>query len=315
MSTRHLLDPDLLAMVDAFPDLSFHPGDLVETRARLNAAMANQAPLPEGVTREELWVPGLTGEPDVRCLLYRHGDTPVPSPVYLHLHGGGYVSGSPDSVEPRNAQVAAECGVIVVSVDYRLTPEHPFPAAHDDAYAILAWLNHEANALGIDPRRIGVGGESAGGGLAASLALTARDRAEFSFALQVLVNPMLDHRSGGSEAPGDRLLGEFVWRRKDNQDAWAAYLGGKAATAPAVPALAESLAGLPTTWLSTAALDLFLDEDLTYARRLLSSGVTTELRVYPAACHSFSMAADAAVSRRFDRDHRDAIARLLGGLT
>ena len=157
------------------------------------------------------------------------------------------------------------------------------------------------------PTEIGVGGESAGGGLAASVALTARDRATHPVAFQALVNPMLDNRSGGPEAPGDPLLGEFVWRRRDNQYAWSAYLGGTPATAPAVPARAEDLASLPATWLSTAALDLFLDEDIAYARRLIGVGVPTELRVYPAACHSYSLARDSAVAKRFENDYLDAI--------
>ena len=309
MSTRQLLDPELLALVDSFPDLSFSPDKLLETRALLNVAMAKQAPLPDGVTREERWIPGLDDAPDVRCLVYRHDATADGAPAYLHMHGGGYVSGSPDGVEPRNARIAAECGCLVVSVDYRLAPEHPFPAARDDAYAVLAWLHNEAAALGIDPARIGVGGESAGGGLAASLALTARDRGAYPIALQVLVNAMLDERSGGPEAPGDPLLGEFIWRRQDNQDAWAAYLGGVEPAAPAVPARADDLAGLPPAWLSTASLDLFLDEDIAYARRLLAAGVATELRVYPAACHSYSLARESAVAMRFENDYLDAIRR------
>jgi len=309
MSTRHLLDPELLALADGFPDLDFSPENLAATRQALNEAMAKPGPLPDGVTREERWVPGLSGEPDVRCLIYRNTNSGSETSAYLHLHGGGYVSGSPDGVEARNALIAGECGGIVVSVDYRLSPEHPFPAARDDAYAVLAWLNKEADTLGIDPARVGVGGESAGGGLAATLALTARDRGEYPLALQVLVNPMLDDRSGGPEAPGDPVLGEFVWRPQDNRYGWAAYLGGATPEAPAVPARADSLEGLPPTWLSTAALDLFLDEDILYARRLISAGVSTELRVYPAACHSYALARESAVAQRFEIDYREAIKR------
>jgi triacylglycerol lipase len=141
------------------------------------------------------------------------------------------------------------------------------------------------------------------------LALTARDRGEYPLALQVLVNPMLDDRSGGPDAPGDPVLGEFIWRRRDNQYSWAAYLGGARPEAPAVPARAEDLTGLPATWLSTAALDLFLDEDIAYARRLISAGVTTELRIYPAACHSYALARESALAQRFEADSREAIKR------
>lgn len=309
MSTRHLLDPELLALADGFPDLVFSDDAIVETRALINEAMAKPGPLPPGVVREECRVPGPPDGPDVRCLIYRPDGRDNPAPVYLHFHGGGFVSGTPDGVEARNARIAAECGCVVVSVDYRLAPEHPFPAPRDDAYAVLAWLHGKATKLGIDPGRIGVGGESAGGGLAASLALTARDRAAYRVVFQALVNPMLDDRSGGPEAPGDPLLGEFVWRRRDNQYAWSAYLGGAPATAPAVPARAGDLTGLPATWLSTAALDLFLDEDIAYARRLIGAGVATELRVYPAACHSYSLARDSAVAKRFENDYLDAIRR------
>jgi len=309
MSTRHLLDPELLPLIDSFPDLDFAPENLAATRQALNEAMAKPGPLPPGVTREERFVPALAGEPDVRCLIYRNTASGDGASAYLHLHGGGYVSGSPDGVEARNALIAGECGGLVVSVDYRLSPEHPFPAARDDAYAVLAWLHKESGALGIDPARIGVGGESAGGGLAATLSLTARDRGEYPLALQVLVNPMLDDRSGGPEAPGDPILGEFIWRRRDNQYGWSAYLSGARPEAPAVPARAVDLSGLPATWLSTAALDLFLDEDLAYARRLIAAGVKTEIRVYPAVCHSYALARESAVAQRFERDYREAIKR------
>ena len=263
-----------------------------------------------GVVREEVMVPGRTpDDPSVRCLLYKPQDLSELTGAYLHLHGGGYILGSPEGSDLHNIQLAASLGIVIVSVDYRLAPEHPVPAALDDSYAVLAWMHQNASGLNVDPNRIAIGGESAGGGLAATLALFARDQGEYPICYQMLTYPMIDDRTGCDAKPGDPLTGEFVWTRARNQLGWAYYLGDVAPAAPLAAARAESVSGLPPTWISTAALDLFRDENINYAQRLLMAGVATELIIYPGACHGFQMATEARVTKQYIRDHAEALAR------
>lgn len=312
-TTKHLLDPDLAAMADG----PFIPELTDTTVAKLRETMAGQAPplgdpASFGLTREEVLVPVDAG-PDVRCLLYRPNDVAEgSSPGYVHIHGGGYLFGSPAGSDAANLDLASQLGIVVLSVDYRLAPEHPIPAPLDDCYAALAWIHDNARELGVDRKRIGIGGESAGGGLAAALALRARDVGEYEVCWQHLTYPMLDDRTGGGEQPGDPLVGEFVWTRHSNQFGWNSYLGDAPRASPQVPARAESLEGLPPTWMFTATLDLFRDENIDYARRLMQAGVPCELLVYPGACHGFQGVVEAHLSKRYRADHRTALSRGLG---
>ncbi len=315
MNTRHLVDPELLPFIDNIPPITLSDETLPQMRAGIESAAVLGDPSSVGVLREERYLSGLNGGPDIRCLVYRPNGKLDGAPGYVHLHGGGYIAGLPEISDRRSMRIASELGAVVVSVDYRLAPEHPFPAALDDAYAALAWLHAKAGALGVDPDRIAVGGESAGGGLAAALALRARDDGRYPIAFQLLVYPMLDDRTGGPDAPGDPMLGEFVWTRESNQFAWPAYLGGAPATAYAAPARAENLEGLPPTCICAAALDLFLDDDVAYARRLLGAGVHTELQVYPSAFHGFGQAVEASVSQRHEEDYLHALRRALAPRT
>jgi acetyl esterase/lipase len=313
MTTRHLLDPEIVPALDAFPDISLEKDGLPLIRQAAAQMIQLADPKAHGVTREEMFVPGqAAGDPDVRCLVYTPQNLEGARPAYLHLHGGGYILGTPEGSDLHNIQLASRLGIIVVSVDYRLAPEHPAPAALNDSYAALAWMNENASALGLDADRIAIGGESAGGGLAAALALHARDKGQYPICFQMLTYPMLDDRTGSEEQPADPLTGEFVWTRARNQLGWSYYLGGSAPAAPSVPARVESVEGLPPAWLSTAALDLFRDENIDYAQRLLRAGVATELILYPGACHGFQMATDAAVTKQYLRDHAEALARGLG---
>ena len=176
------------------------------------------------------------------CLLYRPVEAQAGS-GYLHIHGGGYVAGSVEGSDAMNTRIAAQLGVVVLTVGYRLAPEHPVPAPLDDCYAALGWLHEQADALGIDRQRIAIGGESAGGGLAAALAIHARDLGEFAICHQHLTYPMLDDRTGTEAAPGDPLVGEFVWNRRCNEFGWQCYLGKLPAQAPFVPARVASVEG------------------------------------------------------------------------
>ena len=312
MTTKHLLDPEIVPALDAFPDISLEK----EMLPMLREAAAQMTEIADaaafGVVREEVHVPGLSDDqPDVRCLAYKPEQKDGVTGAYLHLHGGGYLLGAPEGSDLHNVHLTQQLGIVIISVDYRLAPEHAVPSALLDSYAVLAWMHKNAPELGIDPTRIAIGGESAGGGLAAALGLYARDQGEFPVCFQLLTYPMLDDRTGSETHPGDPLTGEFVWTRERNQLGWDYYLGDAAPAAPDVPARAESLEGLPPTWLSAAALDLFRDENIDYAQRLLKAGVATEFILYPGACHGFQMAPDASVSKQFARDHMEALGRAL----
>ncbi|MEM6683348.1 MAG: alpha/beta hydrolase, partial [Pseudomonadota bacterium] len=274
MTTRHLIDPEILPLLDAFPPLSLQR----EMLPVLRQAFADQMELAtikaESVQREDRHIPSLKPEDaPIRCLIYRPSAVDADSGAYLHLHGGGYVIDAPDSYDAQNIRLCEDLGITIVSVDYRLAPEHPAPAALEDAYAALAWMHGNAAELKIDPSRIAVGGESAGGGLAAALALHARDLGQYKICFQLLTYPMLDDRTGSEGHAGDPMTGEFVWTRELNQLAWSHYLGGAEPLAPSVPARAQSFEGLPPTWIGTASQDLFRDENIDYAQRLLNAGV------------------------------------------
>ena len=209
--------------------------------------------------------------------------------------------------------LAEELGCVIVSVDYRLAPETPHPGPVEDCYAGLAWTFAHAGELGIDPARVGVAGESAGGGLAASLALLARDRGEHRLAFQHLTYPMLDDRTCITDVHPH--TGAFIWTPHNNRFGWSALLGhdpgGQAVSPYAAAARAEDLSGLPPTFIATGALDLFLDEDIDYARRLIRAGVPTELHVYPGAFHGFDIHPTAAVAVAARADRVAALRRVL----
>lgn len=240
-------------------------------------------------------------------------------PAILHLHGGGLIIGSATQGDPLCRRVADELGVVAASVDYRMPPEHPYPTPLEDCYAALRWLAAQPD---VDPARIAVIGESAGGGLAASLGLLARDRGEVALAGQVLAYPMLDDRTDESAAAHPRML--RLWNGPSNRLGWGMYLGagtaGPAATPLdaaalelAVPARRADLSGLPPTWIGVGTWDLFRDEDLEFARRLTEAGVPCELHVIPGAYHGFDAAEPrAAVSRDFVARQFAALRGMLG---
>lgn len=227
------------------------------------------------------------------------------------LHGGGHVMGDVAQDDPLLCATVAATGCVAVSVDWRHSPEHPYPAALDDAYAALTWMAG-AEDLALDPERIVIAGASSGGGLAAGLALLARDRAEIRPSAQVLIYPMLDDRPRSD--PGRGVTDRRVWNEESNRIAWGHYLRALVGDVPAyaAPSRATDLSGLPPTWMATGALDLFVDEDLDYAHRLLRSRVPVELHVYPGAIHGFDVfAPDATVSRRYAAERDAALVRLL----
>lgn len=268
------------------------------------AAMRRQPPgwiktLPDSVEGTDHVVPGPAGAPDVTLRVYRPKASAGALPCVYAIHGGGYVIGSHRSFEARFGDWCTEIGCVGVSVDYRLAPEVPFPGPLEDCYGGLHWLYENAESLGVDPARIGVMGASAGGGLAAALALLARDREKIPLAFQLLIYPMLDD----TQREPSMAVPTPIWGPDNNEYAWRSYLGdayGTDAVSPyAAPTRAADLAGLPAAMVIVGELDGLLDEDISYARRLISDGVPTDLHVLSGAPHGFdSMLADTDLARR-----------------
>ena len=314
MPSKHLVDPELLASLDAFPPLEFTKETLPLVRQGMDAMIA-ATPAPEiaGVDVEERTLKAVHGH-DIGIAIYTPREPTESHPAVLHIHGGGYVLGSVrmNDISNRMLAVAARC--VIASVDYRLAPETLHPGPIEDCYAALKWLYTNADALGVDRTRIAVSGESAGGGLAAALALLARDRGEVPLLFQRLIYPMIDDRTAVQTDPHP-FAGEFLWTRSANHFGWSSLLGrepgGAEVSHYAAPARAVDLAGLPAAYISVGALDLFLEENLEYARRLMRAGVPTELHVYPGAYHGFEIAPQAQVTQAAQRDALNAMARAL----
>jgi acetyl esterase/lipase len=270
------------------------------------------APAPQPVERH---IPGPPGAPEVRLWIVNPGIVdPAPSekgkPLLLHMHGGGFMMTDPNLM-PRLQEIATDCHCVVVSVDYRLAPETRYPGALEDNYAALKWVHAHAAELGIDRSRIAVGGESAGAGHAAALAIHARDRNEVAIVFQLLIYPQLDDRTGSSN-PVPPAIGHFMWTASANRFAWSSLLGVPAGSpkvpVAAVPARVANVAGLPPAWIGVGSIDLFVEEDMEYARRLVHAGIGTELLVMRGAFHGFDLLVpDAEVSQQFSGSWKSAL--------
>jgi acetyl esterase len=288
------VDPELVEGLASMPVLDL--ADVAAARGELAAFLAlTPQQLPAGV---RVWadVAARPGGGTVPVRIYRHGATTTTTGALLWFHGGGFVLGAPDMDDAFCGAIAAKLGLIVISVDYRLAPEHPYPAAVDDCSSALRWLVKQAERLDVDPARIAVGGQSAGGGLAAATALRARADGHPDVAAQLLIEPVLDVRLAtpsmrdGVETP--------IWNLSRAQQSWRLYLGGREPTPYASPALADDLRGLPPCYLRTNELDSLRDEGIEYARRLLHAGVSVELHSLPGTFHGFGAIGTAAISRR-----------------
>jgi acetyl esterase/lipase len=305
VNARNLLDPELASVAALVP---FDELD-AEILATLRTMVGAPTPPSDAVERIGHVVPGDTGsgDPDIPVRVHRaRGENGVLPCVYS-MHGGGYVIGSYTMDDPQFEALCPALGVVGVSVEYRLAPDTPYPGPLEDCYRGLVWTYEHAGELGIDPTCIGVMGVSAGGGLAAALALLARDRGEVPVAFQLLDSPMLDDRQ---LTPSSREADLAVWSRGSNTFGWKSYLGDQYGRADvpytAAPARATDLSGLPPAFVSVGAVDGFRDEDIDYARRLNQAGVPAELHVYPGACHGFNVIApDAAVSKQSLRNMQD----------
>ncbi|MFB4281960.1 alpha/beta hydrolase [Nonomuraea sp. MTCD27] len=316
MALHPNLDPELRAGMEQVPfaaaDMALSFETLAGQRAQMNAMMA-AAPAPDTrVSIENRMVPGPEGEPDVRLRIYRPEEQGEGRPGLYWIHGGGMIIGVPEIDDAMMIDYVERLGVVAVSVDYRLAPEHPHPAPVEDCYAGLVWTAKNAAELGIDPDRLAVGGASAGGGLAAATVLLARDRGGPGVAFQLLVCPMLDDRN---TTPSSHEFAEaVVWDRSANLFGWSALLGDRAGTDDvppyAAPARATDLSGLPPAFVDVGELEVFRDECLDYARRLAQAGVSTEFHLYPGAFHGFDiMVPGAELSRRAQQARMSALKR------
>ncbi|GBR05972.1 alpha/beta hydrolase [Acetobacter oeni] len=310
---RRLVDPELLPLLDRLGSAALDADLLSAARAARRDLPGMVDKLP--VVTEARSIPGMTGDPDVRVLISRPENfAGGPLPAILHIHGGGFVMGTPDAALAllRNWAAGLEC--VVISVDYRLAPETPFPGPLDDCYAALLWTVAEADSLGIDVGRIGVAGESAGGGLAAGLALLAKQRSGPHLAFQNLQYPMLDDRTG-PDSPRNPVTGDYLWTREMNDFGWRSFLGmspgGQGVSPFAAPFRSADLSGLPPAYIGVGTLDLFLDEDIEYAQRMIRASVPVELEVFPGAFHAFELQPRAEVSRRSARRRMDALRRAM----
>ena len=299
------LDPEIAAAVGAI-ELA---GMSLETLP-LYRQTFSEVPLSDRVVRTDRTVPG---DPAVPVRVHRASDASGVLPCVYGIHGGGYVLGSYAMEDARFDRWCPELGIVGVSVEYRLAPETPYPGPLEDCYTGLKWVYDNADELGVDRSSIGIGGISAGGGLAAALALLVRDRGEIPLAFQLLDCPMLDDRQ---QTPSSKLDGLAVWSRETNTFGWRCYLGDLYGTDDvpytAAPARCRDLSGLPPAFVSVGTVDGFRDEDIDYAVRLNQAGVPCELHVYPGAPHGYQVAVDSAIVRQSNRDVIDWVARQVG---
>ncbi|MFZ0807892.1 MAG: alpha/beta hydrolase [Candidatus Sulfotelmatobacter sp.] len=303
-----LVDPELLPVLKQFPAFDL-TAEMVRQFRQTPGLPPLPAPAPQPVERH---IPGPPGAPQVRLWVVDPAPSEKGKPLLLHMHGGGFMMTDPNLM-PRIQEIAADCHCVVVSVDYRLAPETRYPGALDDNYAALKWVHAHAAELGIDRSRIAVGGESAGGGHAASLAIRARERnkEDVPICFQLLIYPQLDDRTGSSR-PAPPAIGHFMWTASANRLAWGSLLGVPAGSsrvpAGAVPARVASVAGLPPAWIGVGSIDLFVEEDMEYARRFVHAGVATELLVMRDAFHGFDLLVpEAEVSKQFSASWKDAL--------
>ncbi|RVQ65025.1 alpha/beta hydrolase [Croceicoccus ponticola] len=310
MAPKPICDPELTKFVERFPQLDLTDASIGGVRELMSTdpKMFDVRLDPEVVL--------ISAEQPLSLFVYNPPSPNRSRPAIIHLHGGGLVMGSAEMSRTNMPAIAFDHDAVVVSVDYRLAPEHPFPAALDDTLAALQWLIANSEELGVDVSRVFVMGESAGGGIAAALCLRLRDEGADLLAGQILIYPMLDYRTGGptcaaSIPPDD----EYIWTRANNRYGWTSYRGNFAVANERAgwfsPALAKSCEALPPAFLAVGSIDLFRDEAMEYARRLAASGVSTELHVMPDGVHGFDVACKAAISIRFSQILNAALSQMM----
>ncbi|WP_338425890.1 alpha/beta hydrolase [Sphingopyxis kveilinensis] len=302
MNSRHLVDRDIAPLIELVQRAEFGSAPIADIRAAAAETYAMRPP--PVIVPEEIIIPSVHGGPSIAVYLFRPDAVRRDAGAVLHIHGGGMVMGSAKLTPAGPATLAAVVGVPVASVEYRLAPEYPFPAPQEDCHSALIWLADQARTMEFNASRIIVAGESAGGGLAAALAIMARDLGGPAIAGQLLTYPMLDHRTGGDNCPyANPVTGEFIWTRAANRFGWAALQGDYGLDDERrgwfSPSRADDLSCLPPAYIATGSLDLFFDENLDYARRLVAAGVPVDLHSYAGAIHAFNAIVDAPLSQRF----------------
>ncbi len=310
-----MIDPELQPFLEFLPAIDLE--DPVAARAgfaAMLAAMDMTIPGGEGLDIEDRMIPGFDGGPDVSVRLYRPRQAASPMPAVVHIHGGGFVVGNVETEHVGAGMTALSTGALVVSVDYRLAPEHPYPAGLHDCYAALVYVAENAAALGVDPARIALSGASAGGGLSAATALFARDMSGPAICFQMLHIPELDDRL---ETPSmQRFVDSPLWNQPLAVKSWQYYLGplfgGDDVPIYAAPARATDLTGLPPAYISTAENDPLRDEGINYALGLLHAGVSVELHQFPGTFHGSALVAAAMVSKRANQEANVVLRRALG---
>lgn len=310
------LDAEYRPIVQMLQEKAAHEPKLsAATLATIRGGNPMTAPPAESPAWSERSIAGPKGAPDLRIYIINAGAKDAGKPAILHTHGGGYVLGNAKNSIAALQKLAAELDCVIVSVDYRLAPETPFPGSLEDNYAGLKWLYDNAAELGVDRTRIALMGESAGGGHAAALAIAARDRREVPLVLQVLVYPMLDDRTGSTRQVAPHI-GTLVWNKDANRFGWSSLLGvpagSKKVPKGAVPARVENLAGLAPAFIAVGGLDLFVDEDIEYAKRLNAAGVPTQLLVVPRVPHGFDYLPDTKATKAYQPLLLDALRRAFG---
>ena len=312
-----ITDPQLLEALEGAVPEGIDLSDIPAVRTLYDAPQVNEAAAPiRGVSSADCYAPGPPDSPDVMVRIYRPEAQTGSLPALLWIHGGGYILGSVSGDHLRAGSLSLSLNCIVASVEYRLAPENPFPAAVEDCYAALKWLAQQSSRFGVTRDRIAVAGVSAGGGLAASSALMARDRAEVDICYQLLIYPMINDCNVQQASPD--LPDAPVWPRANNLIAWRAYLGtepGADDISPYAAAFrAEDLSGLAPAFIGVGTVDLFRDENIAYARRLMDHGVPTELHVYRDGFHAFDGAApDSDAAQRFTAEYTRVLKRALHG--
>ena len=311
----YAFDPELAPFVEMLPASDMT--DVHAARASLAAILApmNAEVDQSGLRIEDRTIRGPDGAPPVVVRVYSP-DSAAPvegRPALLDIHGGGFAVGDIDMEHGFAAGTARALDAVIVVVEYRLAPEHPFPAGLEDCYAALVWLHDNANAFDIDRTRIAVGGQSAGGGLSAATALLARDLGGPPLCFQFLGIPELDHRL---ETTSMRTFVDTpMWNRASAQRSWSWYLGeesGGDVSPYASPSIATDLRGLPPAYVTSMEFDPLRDEGILYALRLMEAGVSVELHSFPGTFHGSAAVPTAAVSRRATKEMVVALARGLG---
>jgi acetyl esterase/lipase len=305
-----LLDPEVRALLEVLDFPPILPETLVQARASRQMNLAD-IELSNKVLRRNEFVPGRSGDPDVMLRIHTPVDATGLLPCMVWIHGGGLVIGTANGDDLRFDRWCVRHQMVAVSIEYRLAPETPFPGPINDCYAGLQWVAAHADELGVDPSRIGIAGASAGGGLAASLALMARDLGGPAIRSQLLIYPMIDDRiqteSSSWNVP--------IWSPASNLFGWTSYLGDRRGSADVSPYAAASratdLRGLPPTLIVVGTLDGFVDEDLDYAKRLNHAGVPIDLHLYAGAPHGFDgLLPSSAIAKRCAADTHAWIAKV-----